>query len=87
MRPRRSALLAYFAALALPLGDGAQESRDLLNLLPQRVNALSAMRQSARQVVWAFARGLSATAASAVSSRKVNVSCRYRRTAASVWLE
>ena len=40
------------------------------------------MHQDARQAVCAFAGGLSATAASAVSSRKVNVSCKYRRTTA-----
>jgi hypothetical protein len=40
----------------------------------------------ARQVFFTFAGGTSATAASVVSRRKVNVSCRYRRTAASVWL-
>jgi hypothetical protein len=33
-----------------------------------------------------FVEGVSATAASAVSIRKVKVSCRYSRTAASVWL-
>jgi hypothetical protein len=38
------------------------------------------------QVFFAFAGGASATAASPVSRRKVNVSCRYKRTAASVWL-
>jgi len=39
-----------------------------------------------RQVDFAFAGGASATAASVVSRRKVNVSCRYKRTAVSVWL-
>src|ERR1700733_7640437 len=38
------------------------------------------------QVFFAFAGGASATAASLVSRRKVNVSWRYNRTAASVWL-
>jgi len=36
---------------------------------------------------WMHAGHPSATAASAVSSKKVNVSCRYKRTAVSVWLE
>jgi hypothetical protein len=39
-----------------------------------------------RQVVCAFAGGARATAASVVSRRNVSVSCRYRRTAVSVWL-
>jgi hypothetical protein len=39
------------------------------------------------QVVCAFAEGASATAASVVSRRNVNVSCRYRRTVVSVWLK
>lgn len=39
-----------------------------------------------RQGFFSFAGGASATAASVVSRRKVNVSCRYKRTAASVWL-
>jgi hypothetical protein len=38
------------------------------------------------QVFFAFAGGTSATAASVVSKRKVKVSCRYKRTAASLWL-
>jgi hypothetical protein len=37
-----------------------------------------------RQVFFAFTGGTRATAASVVSRRKVNVSCRYRRTAASL---
>jgi len=35
---------------------------------------------------WPAGGGRSETDASVVSSRKVNVSCRYRRTAVSVWL-
>jgi hypothetical protein len=38
------------------------------------------------QVACSLAGGASATAASLVSIRKVKVSCRYKRTAASVWL-
>src|SRR5580704_960659 len=38
-------------------------------------------------LVGALRAGFSATAASVVSSRNVKVSCRYRRTAVSVWLK
>ena len=38
------------------------------------------------QVASAFADGVRATAASEVSSRNVMVSCRYSRTAPSLWL-
>jgi hypothetical protein len=41
----------------------------------------------AHQVVCAYAGGTSATAASVVRRRKVNVSCRYKWTAVSVWFE
>ena len=37
--------------------------------------------------VFAFSGGPNATAASAVTSRKVKVSCRYSRTVSSVWLK
>jgi len=51
------------------------------------MGALSTTRfRASLQAFVVFAGGASATAASVVSRRNVNVSCRYKRTAASVWL-
>jgi hypothetical protein len=59
---------------------GIQSAREAAT----RISRLAVMREQC-QVFFAFAGGASATAASLVRKRKVKLSCRYRRTAVSVW--
>jgi hypothetical protein len=62
------------------------ESVHYCSLFLSASNELRVRKARPRQVFLALAGGASATAASVVSRRNVNVSCKYKRTAESVWL-